>query len=80
MQTGKESKANIMNITTFDNMDACQRMRQKYEECIRRYPKMRYRLKFIAGDPYYEEMSVEEAIEKTFIGPESEEKRLTSQQ
>jgi hypothetical protein len=41
-------------------------------------PKMRYKIKVICGDYYYEEMSVEETIQKAVIGPESEEKVLAS--
>lgn len=78
MMSTKENVCNIMNVTTFDNEHGANRFWERYMECIKRYPKMRYRIKFIAGDPYYEEMSVEEAIEKTFIGPESDEKVLRS--
>jgi hypothetical protein len=41
---------------------------------------MRYSVKFIAGDPYYQEMSVEETVQKMFVRPESDEKVLRSQE
>ena len=34
---------------------------------------------FVAGDPYYEEMSVEETVSKFFLEPESPEQVLSSQ-
>ena len=34
---------------------------------------------YIAGDPYYEQMSVEETVSKFFIGPESNDQVLKSQ-
>lgn len=42
-------------------------------------PKFRYKLKEIAGDYYYESMPMEELIDKFFVGPESEDKVLRSQ-
>jgi len=39
---------------------------------------MRYKIKSIFGDYYYEEMTKEEAMEKAFISPESDEKILCS--
>ena len=78
MLSSKEAIANIMNVTTMDNEHAAERFKQNYTECIKRYPKMRYCIKFIAGDPYYHEMNVEEAVAKTFIGPDSDEKVLRS--
>ena len=32
-------------------------------------PKLRYKIKYICGDPYYEEMSIEEFNEKNFLDP-----------
>jgi hypothetical protein len=40
------------------------------------YPKFRYKLKYIAGDLFYEEMSFEEACEKIFISADSDDKLL----
>jgi len=39
---------------------------------------MRYKIKSLFGDYYYEEMTKEEAMEKAFISPESDEKILRS--
>ena len=41
-------------------------------------PKMRYKIKSICGDYYYEEMTKEEAMKKAFIKPESEDQVLRS--
>ena len=40
-------------------------------------PKMRYKIKSICGDYYYEMMSKEETMKKAFISPESEGKTLS---
>jgi len=40
------------------------------------FPKLRYKVKEIAGDYYYEMMSKEETIEKLFLRPESPDKIL----
>ena len=37
---------------------------------IKMHRKFRFKVTYIAGDPYYEEMSVEETISKFFTGPE----------
>jgi len=39
-------------------------------------PKMRYKVKEIAGDYYYEEMSHEETVKKAFLRPASPDKVL----
>ena len=41
---------------------------------------MRYKIKEIMGDYYYEEMSVEETMAKGYISAESQEKLLKSQE
>jgi len=43
-------------------------------------PKFKYKIKEIAGDYYYEEMSMEETKSKIFILPESNAKVLRSQE
>lgn len=42
-------------------------------------PKFRYKIKEIAGDYYYEEMSHEETVKKAFLRPESPDKVLRNQ-
>lgn len=42
-------------------------------------PKFQYKLKTIFGDYYYEKMSHEEAVQKIFIKPESQDKILKNQ-
>lgn len=54
-------------------------MYHMYRNVIAKIPKLRYKVKEIAGDYYYEEMSVEETIEKAFIYPESDDKILKNQ-
>ena len=39
-------------------------------------PKLRYKVKEICGDYYYEKMSVEETMQKAFLKPETPEKML----
>ena len=51
----------------------------RFKELIKFYPKFRYKLKYIAGDLYYEEMSFEEACDKIFIKAESPEKLIKCQ-
>jgi hypothetical protein len=41
--------------------------------------KFRYKVKEIAGDYYYEEMSLEETKRKIFVQPQSDDKILRSQ-
>ena len=43
-----------------------------FAKLIKQHPKMRYRIKEICGDYYYEEMGFEETIEKVFIRPSTE--------
>lgn len=51
-------------------------MRAVLREKFATFERLRYKIKCIAGDYYYEKMSVEETYEKCFIGPESEDKVL----
>jgi hypothetical protein len=46
---------------------------------FKQFPKYKYKVKQIAGDLYYEEMSTEETIEKMFLRPESPDKILRNQ-
>ena len=47
-----------------------------FRKAIQDFPKMRYKVKEIFGDYYYEEMSVEETMQKVFLYPESDDKIL----
>ena len=40
---------------------------EKFIEAFKIMPKLKYKIKEICGDLYYEEMSVEETLEKAFI-------------
>ena len=40
------------------------------------HPKFRYKIKEVAGEYFYEEMSYEETCEKAFMVPESDDKVL----
>ena len=42
-------------------------------------PKFRYKIKVIAGEYYYEKMSMEEAIDKIFVKADSDDKLLKNQ-
>ena len=68
---------NYMNCNMYDseNMDI---LVDRFKEVMTFIPKLRYKIKEIAGDYYYEEMSIEETISKIFIGPESDDKILRS--
>lgn len=69
---------NYMNCSTYDHPDR-DAVHLRFKELIKIIPKFRYKVKEIAGDYYYEEMSFEETCEKALIGPESPEKVLKSQ-
>ena len=73
-----KSNVHYMNNTHFDKagvgLDDL-----RAEELIRMHPKMRYKIKCIMGDYYYEEMSVEETIRKCVLRPKSEEHKLKNQ-
>lgn len=45
---------------------------------VKRVPKLRYKVKYICGDPYYEEMSYEEAVSKIILSPKDDEHVLRS--
>jgi NRPS condensation-like uncharacterized protein len=50
-----------------------------FKKAVSDFPKMRYKVKEIFGDYYYEEMSVEETIQKVLLYPEGDDKILRSQ-
>lgn len=68
-----------MNIQTYigHDEDAVFGMFRKY--IAEDQPKFRYKIKEIAGDYYYEMMSLEETFEKIFLTPESPDKELKNQ-
>lgn len=66
-------------IVNFYDTDEVELMRQKLAYCIRTYKKARYSIKFIFGDPYYEEMSVEDALDRVFVPSPTPEKVLRNQ-
>ena len=50
-----------------------------FKKAVSDFPKMRYKVKEIFGDYYYEEMSVEETIQKVLLYPEGDDKILRCQ-
>lgn len=68
---------NYMNCTMYDEWDE-QTLKDTWLDVFTFIPKFRYKLKEIAGDLYYEQMPMQELVDKCFIGPESEEKILRS--
>jgi hypothetical protein len=73
------SFVNYMNLQQYIGYDedAVIGMFKKY--ITDKQPKFRYKIKEIAGDYYYEMMSLEETFEKLFISAESPDKVLTNQ-
>lgn len=69
---------NFMNCTWYDS-DNMKILDDAFREVFALMPKFRYKIREIAGDLYYEEMSMEETIEKIFVGPQSEDKVLRCQ-
>ena len=51
----------------------------KWAEFCEKQPKMRYKIKEIFGDYYYEVMSVEETVKKAFVYPKSPDHALKCQ-
>lgn len=51
----------------------------RFSKLIHMFPKFQYKIRMIAGDYYYERMSVEETISKVFLKPESPDKLLRNQ-
>ena len=67
-----------MSVTQYDN-NSQEQMIDRFKNLIKFYPKFRYKLKYIAGDLFYEEMSFEEACEKIFIYADSTDKHIRCQ-
>lgn len=75
MLSPRQSINNCYNVSLMDTHSP-DLLKQRFLEFARRTPRLTARFKFIAGDPYWEMMDPEDAMEKVFLGPESEEKRL----
>ena len=73
--SGEKSFVNYMNCSMYtgDSEDA---IVGGFKRMLHVFPKFKYKIKEIAGDFYYEEMSEEETIKKMFLGPESPDKVL----
>lgn len=70
-----KANVNYMNSSLYSK-DAIGAFWDKFEMMFKKMPKYRYKIKQIAGDFYYEEMSLEEAKAKILIEPKSSEKVL----
>jgi len=70
-----QSLVNICSYYIYDRDDK-EILNDAFHKAIKINPKMRYKMKEIMGDYYYEEMSVEETIQKVFIHPEDDSKLL----
>ena len=60
------SHSNYINCTIYSRDDPSALI-GSFKRAIKKYPKLRYKLKHIMGDIYYEMMSVEETINKFFV-------------
>lgn len=67
---------NIFNVSFFDNEDI-DIIRENYSKSAKMLPKLRYKIKYICGDPYYEEMTSEEYDAKNDL-PLTADKELHS--
>lgn len=64
----EKSLVNYMNCAEYDKYEgAAEVIEQRFREAFVVMPKLRYKLREVAGDYYYEMMSVEEALKKAFI-------------
>ena len=64
-QDSNESAANMLSVTMYERLKF-EVMQERMKKCITDKPKLRYRIKVILGDYYYEEVPVEEAIDIVF--------------
>jgi len=69
---------NYMNSSTY-NKDCGEMFWLKFSKMMETQPKFRYKIKEIAGDYYYSEMTMKEAQEKMFLKPENPDKVLKNQ-
>jgi hypothetical protein len=77
---GPNAHVNYMNVSILSMSNIREMSKQAYLKAMKIHPKLRYQVKEIAGDYYYQEMSEEEAINKIFLQPFEGEKALRSQQ
>lgn len=73
-----KAHVNYMNVTVQDK-PTTKCAEAKWAEMLDLYPKMRYKVKEICGDYYYEMMSKEETLKKAYIYPKSPEHELKCQ-
>lgn len=64
-----------MNCSQYDG-DDIDILRMRFKIMMKTQPKFRYIIKQIAGDYYYEKLSIDEAVNRIFLGPESDDKIL----
>jgi len=76
--TNDKSPVHYANVSTYDS-DRIDIIESRYLEMVKKYPKLRYKVKYICGDPYYEEMSYEETVAKIQLRPDNEGQILRSQ-
>ena len=69
---------NYMSCTQYDQYDE-EVLPIKFRPIFELMPKFRYKIKSIAGEYYYEEISMEEACDKIFLKTESDDKVLRNQ-
>ena len=60
---------NIFNVSLFDGVGN-ELFRERYNKTAEYLPKLRTKIKFIAGDPYYELMDFKEFTMKNNLYPE----------
>ena len=70
--TSDKSVVNYMNFSTYDS-ERIDLIETRIIEMVKKHRKFRYKVKYICGDPYYEEMPVDEAIKKIVLRPKDEE-------
>jgi len=75
----KSAIVNYMNASTYHKYSE-EVFWLQFEELFKLIPKFRYKIKEIAGDYYYEEMTLEECKKKVFLTPQSNDKILKNQQ
>lgn len=57
-----------MNCTMYDDWNE-ETIKQSWLDVFSFMPKFRYKIKYIAGDLYYEKMPLQEMIDKIFVLP-----------
>lgn len=76
--SSEECPVNFMNHSKYDE-DYEEVFRERMLMLIKMHPKFRYRVKMIAGDYYYEEMSLGETLNRIYTSPATEDHVLRSQ-